>query len=261
MFLGSSAAVKIRSTGEILFSQQKAVRSGEKCERGLMWPDLHKTTASLPSLICYTGKLFFWTRSFHHHFNSNYKCNLGLLNDLPTMANGEKIWRGLKDERKTSERDVSFFLLHVTEVLFIIQVLFQLNYLFPLLSSFSFGSPHFLFFFLSQGWTSKPETPSESDVMISVGFEGSEAIRAKLTFSTKSSEKWKWNPGPTAVLSPPKETRQSLFPVCLAPPSSSSSSSSSSSELEGVQPVKPTVERSDLTRPKFNRRGKQQQHR
>lgn len=59
--------------------------------KGLMRPDRHKTTASLPSLICYTGKLFSRTHSFHRHFNSNYKCNLGLLNDLPTMANGKKI--------------------------------------------------------------------------------------------------------------------------------------------------------------------------
>lgn len=59
--------------------------------KGLMRPDRHKTTASLPSLICHTGKLFSRTHSFHRHFNSNYKCNLGLLNDLPTMANGKKI--------------------------------------------------------------------------------------------------------------------------------------------------------------------------
>lgn len=136
----------------------------------------------------------FWTHSIHCHFDSNYNCNLGLLNDLWTMLNERTVISLLWWEESLGT--------DFPPPPNMWQVLFQHEYLFPILSSFSFMSPHFFPQNKYPCWDHwNPTWKSLRDFR----------LRSHSSETQSAQSHWRWNDWPTSVLFPPKETHQSLF--------------------------------------------------
>lgn len=118
----------------------------------------------------------FWTHSIHCHFDSNYNCNLGLLNDLWTMLNDRTVISLLWWEESLGTDFPPP--QHVTGII-------------PAWVSF----PYFVLFLLHVSSFFPPEQisllgPLESDVKISAGFQAQKSFERN-SVSTKSlAMKW-----------------------------------------------------------------------
>lgn len=185
-------------------SVNKAVQSREAKQRLVALNELHGPGASLQTACPHwyaTQVSCFWTHSIHCHFDSNYKCNLGLLNDLRTMANERRCAEALRMRAKS---------LCVTGVI-------------PALVSFF--SPSFVLFLLHVAFFFFPRTNFHSGITgirhgNLNGICGSEVIRAKNSHSAQSRLEWEWKRAHLCSV-PAEETCQSLFLSALPPPDSS----------------------------------------